>query len=206
VSAERPAGPSGPEPVTGSSSGTWSSRRLLARAKGGDAPAMEALFQRLLSSLNRWAHGRLPPWARRGADTSDIVQEAVVHAFGRLRYFEPRHRHALRSYLRQAVRNRIKDEIRRAHVRGGIPLPVEESRLVESGTPYDSTLAHQEEDRYRRGLLSLAEGDQELIVARLELGYNYDQLALVSGRSSPDSARMAVKRALLRLAHAMDSA
>ena len=43
------------------------------------------------------------------------------------------------------------------------------------------------------------------MVARLELGYNYSQIALAAGRPSVDAARMAVRRALLRLAEEMGS-
>jgi hypothetical protein len=55
---------------------------LVARACGGDMPAMEALLQRCLPPLKRWAHGRLPPAARGRMDTGDLVQEAALHVLG----------------------------------------------------------------------------------------------------------------------------
>ena len=52
--------------------------RLLARAKGGDAEALDELFSREVPPLSRWARGRLPGWARDLADTHDLVQETVL--------------------------------------------------------------------------------------------------------------------------------
>jgi RNA polymerase sigma-70 factor, ECF subfamily len=67
-------------------------------------------------------------------------------------------------------------------------------------TPLEEAIGHESTRRYRLALERLAPDEQELIVGRIELGYSYDQLALASGRATPDAARMAVKRALLRLA------
>jgi len=40
-------------------------------------------------------------------------------------------------------------------------------------------------------------------VGRIDLGYSYEQLAIVSGRVTPDATRVAVRRALVRLAKTM---
>ena len=58
-------------------------------------------------------------------------------------------------------------------------------------------------DRYRLALKHLPRRDQRLIVGRLELGYSFRQLAASDGRAGPDGARMALKRALVRLAAEM---
>jgi hypothetical protein len=42
-----------------------------------------------------------------------------------------------------------------------------------------------------------------LVVGRIELGFNYDQLALISGRATPEAARQAVRRAVKKLAERM---
>ena len=51
---------------------------LLARVRGGDAAAREALLRRYWPRLERWAHGRLPAWARDLNDTGDLVQETLL--------------------------------------------------------------------------------------------------------------------------------
>src|ERR1041385_4669679 len=64
---------------------------LVVRAQAGDRGAVEALLQRCLPGPKRGAHGKLPAYARGPLDTGDLVQEAALHAIGRLDVFEPRH-------------------------------------------------------------------------------------------------------------------
>ena len=79
----------------------------------GDREALDALFKRHLGPLRRWARGRLPKWTRDLRDTEDLVQETLAQTLRHVDDFEPRHEGALRAYLRQAVLNRIRDEVRR---------------------------------------------------------------------------------------------
>src|SRR5262245_35538199 len=95
---------------------------LVIKAREGDRLAVEALLERSLPAVKRWAHGRLPAAARGALDTGDLVQEAALHALRRLDVFEPRHVGAMQAYLRQSVINRIRDEVRRVTRR---PAPVE---------------------------------------------------------------------------------
>src|SRR5262245_50916137 len=99
-------------------SSTTASWRLLARAQAGDATAFGRLLRRCLPDLTRWAHRRLPRWARTAADTSDFLQDAALHTFRRVDALDLRSRQALAAYLRQAVRHRIADEHRRLARRG----------------------------------------------------------------------------------------
>ncbi len=87
---------------------------LLQRAREGSPSAIAVLFTRYSSWLRRWTHGRLPRWVRGVIDTSDLVQDSLHQTFSRLPWFEPEHAGALRAYLRRAVDNRIRDELRRA--------------------------------------------------------------------------------------------
>src|SRR5262245_60264019 len=100
----------GPKPLE-------STEDLLARVRQGDRDALDALIDRCLPALRRWARGRLPAGARGLLDTQDIVQDAMVRALDHLDTFESRHEGALQAYLRQAVINRIRDEARRVERR-----------------------------------------------------------------------------------------
>lgn len=168
----------------------------------GRASALGRLFGALVPSLTTWAHGRLPLWARARVDTDDLVQDAVMGVLGRLPRIEARRRRTIRAYLRRAIRNQITDEIRRA---GKVEVSGVESLEGASHepSPFSRTVAAEQQRRYRRALLRLSDDNQELIVGRLDLAYSYEQLALATGRSSPDAARVAVRRALLRLAQEM---
>src|SRR5215208_8150743 len=86
---------------------------LIELARAGDEEALERLFARHLKPLQRWASGRLPKWARDLADTDDLVQDTLAQTFKRIEHFEPRRVGALQAYLRQAVLNRILNELRR---------------------------------------------------------------------------------------------
>ncbi len=188
-----------------SASGLTTSLRLFLRARQGGSTALNRLFGHFLPGLQRWARGRLPSWARRRIDTVDLVQEALVNLFRHLGRIEPKRRRAVRAYLQESIRNRIRDEIRRA---GQVetsegPTP----SLPDPGTsPLDRVIAFENTARYREALRRLDPGDHELIVARVEMGFSYEQLALATGRPSSDAARVAVRRALLRLAEELQSA
>ena len=180
------------------------SLRLFWRARAGDHDALNLLFERLVGPLRRWTHGRLPAWARGAADTSDLVQEAVVGTLSRLGDFDPRQRGALQAYLRQAVRNRINDEIRRL-TRRGAPVELDENDFESRESPLVDAIEEEERARYLAALDRLPAPERELVVARVELGYSYEQVALMAGRHTPDAARVAVRRAILRLAQEMDA-
>lgn len=193
---------SSPDPQA--SGGSTTTLALLRRARDGDRDALDGLFARLLPSLRRWAHGRLPGGVRDLSDTADLVQHAIVGALRHLDRFEPRRRDALRAYLRQAIRNRVLDELRR-HGRRPLHVPMDGADLAaEAGlSPLARLLSREQEERLHRAMDRLRAEDRELVIARLDLGYNYSQIALATGRPSPDAARMAVHRALLRLAEEM---
>lgn len=185
--------------------GDSTSVKLLLQARKGDRGALEHLYERLAPGLMRWARGRLPRWARGMADTADVVQDTLVNALRSLDGFEPRRRKALQAYLRQAVRNRIRDEIRRSGRRPP-SVPLEDVGVASPVSPLEFAIEAENVERYRQALGRLDESDRELVVARLELGYTYEQVALIARKASPDAARMAIKRALLRLAEEMTPA
>ena len=192
------------EPGAPGSRDDTSSLRLLDRAIRGNRSARDALFARYLPWLRRWARGRLPHWARGVADTSDMVQDVLHRTVTRLSGFEPRGEGALRAYLRSAVENRIRDEMRRAARRPAMDVLDERRPLAGNDRSLQEKIIHDETwDRYRSALKLLPRRDQRLIVGRLELGYSFRQLAAVDGRAGADAARMALKRALVRLAAEM---
>jgi RNA polymerase sigma-70 factor (ECF subfamily) len=175
---------------------------LVERAKSGDDDALNRLFTRFLPPLRRWASGRLPRWSRDLMDTDDLVQETVVRAVKRLDRFESRHEGALQAYLRQAVVNRIKDEIRRT--KRGPAVTVLDDNASDRGTsPLEAAIGTEALERYEAALARLRPEEREAIVARVEMDGSYQDVAKALGKPSADAARMAVSRALLRLAEEM---
>jgi RNA polymerase sigma factor (sigma-70 family) len=176
--------------------------RLLDRARAGDQEALEQLFGRYVKPLQRWARGRLPGWARDLADTDDLVQDTLVQTFKRIDGFEPRRVGALQAYLREAVLNRIRDELRRKRRRPQIE-ELDGHELDHAPSPVEEAIGREAVDRYERALARLRPEEREAIIARVEMGYSYDELAEALGKPSPDAARKAAERALVRLAEEM---
>src|SRR5215208_2444673 len=164
---------------------------LVVRARGGDMSAMEALLQRCLPPLKRWAHGRLPAAARGKLDTGDLVQDAAMNLLRRLEFFEPRHVGAMQGYLRQSVINRIRDEVRRIG-RNAPPVELPEDHPSDRTSPLESAIQSEAYDRYRRALTQMEPKERELIVARVEIQWTVAEIAERFGIRSVDAARMAV--------------
>jgi RNA polymerase sigma factor (sigma-70 family) len=175
---------------------------LLERARAGDADALDRLFARHVKPLRRWISGRLPKWARDMADTDDLVQDALLQTFKRIEAFDPRGPGALQAYLRQAVFNRVRDELRR---KGRRPesTDLDGVELASDQSPLEEAIGREAVDRYERALQRLRPEEREAIVARVELGYTYEELAEALGKPTPDAARKAAQRALLKLASEM---
>lgn len=171
---------------------------LVVRARAGDRAAVEALLQRCLPPLKRWAHGRLPMAARGYLDTEDLVQESAMHVLRRLDTFEPRHVGAMQAYLRQSVINRIRDEVRRIG-RQPPPLELPDDLASDLTSPLEVAIQAEAYDRYREALGSLRPKDRELVVARIEIQWSVAEIAYRFGIRSMDAARMALTRAIRRL-------
>jgi RNA polymerase sigma-70 factor (ECF subfamily) len=188
-----------PEPPSVDPESTFT---LLERARRGDQDAVERLFARHVRPLQRWASGRLPQWARDMADTDDLVQDALLRTFKRIDDFEPRNVGSLQAYLRQAVLNRVRDELRR---KGRRPAETDLDGLELEGarSPLEDAIGHEAVEQYDRSLRRLKPEDREAIIARVEMGYTYEELAEVLGKPSADAARKTAQRALVRLAEEM---
>ena len=216
-----------------SSSDAASTFQLLERANSGEAAALEALFDRYLKPLQRWASGRLPRWARSANDTHDLVQDTLLNAFKRIGSFEPRREGAFQAYLRQAVMNRISstDTECSASAAGFSPKsansPLEQAVMnrirdelrrtrvrpatatfdeldhEHGASPLEDAIELETFERYETALAQLKDEEREAIIGRVELGQSYEDLATSLGSPSPDAARKTTARALVRLAEAM---
>ena len=173
--------------------------QLLERAKAGDREALDVLFTRHIPALRRWASGRLPRWARDIAETQDLVQETVLQVFKRVEAFEPRGEGALQAYLRQAVMNRIRNEFRSKGRRPSFE-DLDDQAPGDRTSPLEAAIRQEQLDRYDAALSRLSESERDLIVARVEVGLTYEEMAEALGKPSWNAARMATARALLRLA------
>ena len=190
--------------VTDRPSGHESSFTLIRLAQGGDEVALDRLLSRYLPRLQRWASGRLPSYARSMAETQDIVQDALIATVRNLPHFTTRYEGALQAYLRHAVMNRVRDEIRRALAQ---PKYKELSASIEddAASPLERAMGQETFARYDAALIALDEAEREAVIARVELGCSYQEIADLIDKPSPDAARMVVSRALRQIATHMAS-
>jgi RNA polymerase sigma factor (sigma-70 family) len=178
------------------------SEELLHRAKAGDDSALDQLFARYVPRLHRWAHGRVPTWARNAAETADYVQDTVLHTLRNIGGFHPQREGALLGYLRRSLVNRMRDQFRYAS-RHQAPDDLDDSIVDGGQSPLELTITSEDRQRYEAGLKKLRRADRQAILASIELGYSYEQIALVLNKPSAEAARLAVRRALLRLGEEM---
>ena len=191
---QRPAGPRRDGPLS-----LETSVELLRRARDGEDLALERLIERYLPPFRIWASRRFPRWARDGLDTDDLVQDTLLQTVRHVRDFKPRHDGAFLAYLRQALRNRIRDEIRRAQ-RPGRPVTLDSMEPDGRPSPLQETIGHEVLERYEAALARLDEADREAILVRMELKQSWEEVATVLDKPSADAARKATGRALRKLA------
>ena len=173
--------------------------QLLRRIRAGEAAAKQALYERCLPLLRRWAHGRLPNYVRDIADTDDLVQVTLLRALNHVDRFQADRSGCFLAYLRQILLNEVRSEVRKRKRRGDtvdideVPLPDDSASVVEH-------LVGQERMRsYESALAALDREQQSFITMRLEFGMSYQEIA-VETANSPDAVRMRVTRALKTLA------
>jgi RNA polymerase sigma-70 factor (ECF subfamily) len=165
--------------------------------------ALQVLTARYLPRLTRWASGRLPLYARSLLDTSDLVQETLLRAVQGLDGIEVRGPGGFQAYVRQAVLNRIRDQVRWARRRPG-PDEVPEDLEDRTPSPLERAIGADLLERFEKALAGLSEEDRQVLHLRIELDFDYEEIAGLTDRPSRDAARMAVKRALRRLLEAME--
>jgi RNA polymerase sigma-70 factor (ECF subfamily) len=198
--ADMPSGDSIPRPASGPVN-VLASVDLLTRARGGDAEALNELCARYVPRLRQWAHNRLPAYARGPHDTHDLVQDTLAAVIQRLGTFEPRHDGAFQALLRTALMNKIRDHIRTARRRPTDLLASD--RPADGPSPIEEAIGSEALARYEAALQRLRPVDREAIIARIELGHAYSEVARALGKPTVAAAHVAVSRALVRLAKEM---
>lgn len=94
---------------------------LLAKAVAGDGDALETLLLQHFDPLVAAVAGRIPADLRSALSAEDVVQEAFIVAFERIRAFEPQGTVAFHAWLSRIAENRLLDALKalRSAKRGG---------------------------------------------------------------------------------------
>jgi RNA polymerase sigma factor (sigma-70 family) len=179
-----------------------SSFDLIQQARAGDETARDRLLDRYRPRIFRWATGRMPAYARDFTDTDDIVQVALIGLVKNFGTFDYQGEWSLQAYLRKAVVNEIRKQIRR---RTRLPdhqaLP--ESLASTDLCPYESAVGREVFASYNAALELLTPIEQEAVVAWVEMGCRHKEIMLLVDKPSVDATRMFVSRSLEKLAKVM---
>jgi RNA polymerase sigma-70 factor (ECF subfamily) len=126
-------------------------------------------------------------------------------ALSRIDSFEPKRPGAFLSYLHQALINRLRDAIlredrRRRREQTAVREVLGREDLLERSLGIDRMRA------YESALARLEASQQQAVILRVEFGLRYADIAQLLGRSSANTVRMQVVRALARMAELMRAA
>ena len=93
-------------------------------------------------------------------------------------------------------------EIRRV---AGRPVSAELDSGLQAAdaSPLEAAIGGETLDRYERALEALRPEERELVIAHTEFEFSHSELAAAFDKPSANAARMALQRALLRLATEM---
>jgi DNA-directed RNA polymerase specialized sigma24 family protein len=176
---------------------------LLEEARSGNEDAVELLCRRYLAPLQRWARGRFPAVSPDATPTDELCRDTLETVLPRLDALEQLRAGALLGHLRQSVLDRVREE-------GGSPeqSPSQAAtagrRSLESSSPVEERIGKASLDRYEGALVDLSPRNREAVIARIELGLDYREIADLLGAPDQAAARTAVSRALLQLARLME--
>lgn len=177
---------------------------LIRRIQAGDGAAREQLLHRFLPVLRRWAHGRLPAHVRDLNETDDLVQSTLMRAMRHLEKFDESGPGAFLAYLRQALLNQVRDEIRRHQRRPEHTGVDTEMSDAETPSMIEQLVGDERLRAYEHALAALPKRQQGLIVMRVEFGMSYPEIAAEVG-SNPDAVRVMVARAIVRMSRLLGS-
>jgi RNA polymerase sigma-70 factor (ECF subfamily) len=187
--------------------------QLLNRAAGGDEAARGQLLQRHRDRLKRMVTVRADPRLAARVDPSDVVQDTLAEAAGRLDGYLRERPLPFYPWLRQIAQERLA-ALHRRHVHaqrrtvareeGAMDLPgrsalaLAERLFARSSSP--SARLHRQElqARVRAALAALPDQDREILVLRVLEELPAKEIAAVLGISA-GAVRLRQVRALYRL-------
>lgn len=180
-----------------------STATLIFKAKNGDDSARSRLCSIYLPILTKWAHGRLPTYARDMSETDDLVQASLLNALNKLDGFVPKHEGAFLAYLRKILLNNIRMEIRRISSQKSQTDKKANIHNEDQASALDIAIGSEMVEQYERALLKLTTQAREIVILRVEFGFSYPEIAVAMECTSANTARMLCSRSLMKLAASM---
>ena len=182
---------------------------LVRRAHGGDGAALDRIIDRYYERVRRIVRLRLGSALRKRVDSSDILQEVFLEAVKRFDRFEMRDDGSLIHWMACMVESRIRDAAdyfgaAKRDAGREVPLAGDSTQLDRDLTaggllPAESAQRQEQIARLEAAIERLSPPDRELILLRDYAGLSWERIAELTGRPTPDAARMAHAEAVKRL-------
>ncbi len=188
---------------------------LLTAARGGDADAVNRLLEKHRAPIRRLVELRLDRRVRRRVDVSDVVQDVMVEANGRLDKYLQNPAMAFHLWLRQIAWDRIIDTYRRHRVSAKRNMDREQPLAVAAGpdqstmelaiqlsdpglTPFAAAAQREIAVKVEAAIERLTDSDREIILMRHYEHLSNLEIAEALG-VNPPAASMRYLRALRKL-------
>ena len=178
-------------------------RDVLHRACQGDRDAQDSVFREYAPQLSRFASRLLPPYVRSMTDTQDVVQDVLANTARRLQCIDCDEEGALLAYLHRAVRHRVVDEIRRVARRPQLNELVGDHHASRDDSPLEMAIQAEADQRLQTALAQLGPRDRRAVVLRMRHRLPYERIGALLGIPTANAARVAVRRAVERLARVL---
>ncbi|MCA9148333.1 MAG: sigma-70 family RNA polymerase sigma factor [Planctomycetales bacterium] len=188
-------------------------KRLLDRIAQGDRTAIDPLLDRQREYLNRMLAVRMEPALQRRVDPSDIVQETMMVAAGRLDDFLERRPTTFRLWLRHKAIERLVEH-RRKHfaqkrtVQREVSLQDASSAIARSllsARPSKLLIEQEIRQQIHDVMLTLSSLDQEILLLRHAEELSNQEIATLLGLDFKTTSKR-YGRALLRLSEKLAQA
>lgn len=170
----------------------------------GDESARSELLHRYVPIFRRWAHGRLPGYARDLAETDDLVQLSIIRALQSIDRFEGKHEGAFLAYLRAILMNLVRDEIGRAK-RKPPKEELSDNVPAHDASPLQRVINCETLDAYEAALDKLPQHAREAAFLRFEFDMTYPEIAEKVRAPSANAVRMMVSRARVQIIESMNA-
>ncbi len=188
---------------------------LLAAARQGDASAIGQLLERHRAPIRRLVQMRLDRRVQQRVDVSDVVQEVMIEANGRLDRYLNDPSMAFHLWLRQIAWDHIIDTYRRHRVSAKRNMDREQSLVASAGadqstmelvvqlcdpalTPAAAATQREIAEQVESAVERLGDQDREIIVMRHYEHLSNQEIAEALGLNPP-AASMRYLRAIRRL-------
>ena len=154
---------------------------MLAKAKRGDAAALNALLEAHLAMVYRFVGLKVGPDS---PELDDIVQETLIGASRSIRGFQGETDAQVAGWMLSIARHKVADHLRARYSRPDQALPESAgAALVDTSASVDSVVAERDRAaRLRQELTSLTPEQEEVLTLRFLLGFDIHEVAEITRR------------------------